>query len=107
MQLKAEQKALQELYQEKGKYTNEGSNQSALFQKGESNTETTPEQKKEAKSVIKFLSDKFKGVFVSDQKAFDDKIKRLGINSSSLFFMADYRGWHKTPKKEGKTLLMI
>ena len=38
MQLKAEQKALQELYQEKGKYTNAGSNQSALFQKGESNT---------------------------------------------------------------------
>jgi len=89
VQLKAEQKALQELYQQKGKYTNAGSNQSALFQKGESNTETTPEQKKEAKSVIKFLSDKFKGLFVSDQKVFDDKIKSLGINSSSLVFMAE------------------
>ena len=94
VQLKAEQKALQELYQQKGKYTNAGSNQSALFQKGESNTETTPEQKKEAKFVIKFLSDKFKGLFVSDQKVFDDKIKSLGINSSSLVFMA--KNSHKT-----------
>ena len=51
------------------------------------------------------MSDKFKGLFVSDQKAFDDKIKSLGINSSSLFFMADHRGWHKAPKKEGKNSL--
>ena len=58
-------------------------------QSTDNNTETTPEQKKGAKSVIKFLSDKFKGLFISDQKAFDDKIKSLGINSSSLFFMAD------------------
>ena len=46
-------------------------------QSTDNNTETTPQQQKEAKSVIKFLSDKFKGLFVSDQKAFDEKVKQI------------------------------
>ena len=68
----------------------------------EANINTTPQQKAEAKSIVKFLSNKFKGLFADGQKAFDEKMKNLGIDESSLKFMADdFRDYHSAPNMMG------
>ncbi|TXG86150.1 MAG: hypothetical protein E6R13_00945 [Spirochaetes bacterium] len=58
----------------------------------EANINTTPQQKAEAKSIVKFLSNKFKGLFADGQKAFDEKLKSLGINEGSLKFLSLWHG---------------
>lgn len=45
----------------------------------EANINTTPQQKAEANSIVKFLSNKFKGLFADGQKAFDEKMENLGM----------------------------
>ena len=46
-------------------------------QSTDDNTETTPEQKKEAKSVISFLNKKFPNLFAGGQKEFDEKVAKI------------------------------
>ena len=49
------------------------------FSASTENTQSTAKQQAEARSVIKFLSNKFKGLFADGQKAFDEKMENLGM----------------------------